>query len=101
MAENALVPFVAATVVAVGVATAIFVLYSRNRPALLEGPLAAGVSVIGITAGVVALLVGEAAHGAEMLVYVGGVVAVVGVAALTGVVALVPHPEGEDAEHGH
>lgn len=100
MAENALVPFVAASAGAVGLATALFTLYSRRRPALVYGPLVAGVALLTITAGVVVLLVGEAAHGAGSLVYVGGVVALVGVAALTGVVAAVPYPDGE-AESGH
>jgi hypothetical protein len=100
MAENALVPLIGASVGAVGLATVLFMLYSRSRPSLLQGPLTIGVSLLTITAGVLVLLVGEAAHGAGSLVYVGGVVALVGVGALTAVVAAVPHPEGE-AEAGH
>jgi hypothetical protein len=100
MAENVLVPLAAATAGAIGLATALFTLYSRNRPKLLRGPVVVAVSVLTTTAGVGVLLVGEAAHGAEMLVYVGGVVALVGVAALTGVITLLPHPEGE-SESGH
>jgi hypothetical protein len=100
MAESTLVPFVGASAVAIGLATALFVLYSRNRPGLMQGPMVVGVSLLTITAGVGVLLVGEAAHGAGSLVYVGGVVALVGVGALTGVIASVPHPEGE-AEGGH
>jgi hypothetical protein len=61
-----------------------------------------GVSLLTIVAGVAVLLVGEAAHGAGSLVYVGGVVALVGVGALTGVIAAVPYPEGEaESEAGH
>jgi hypothetical protein len=102
MAETVLVPVVGATAGAIGLATVLFGLYSRNRPGLLRGPLVVAVSLLTIVAGVAVLLVGEAAHGAGMLVYVGGVVALVGVAVLTGVVAAVPYPEGEDeAGAGH
>ena len=100
MAETVLVPVVGATVGAVGLATVLFALYSRNRPRLLQGPLVVAVSLLTTTAGVLVLLVGEAAHGAGMLVYVGGAVGLVGVAVLTGVVTAIPHPEGE-AEAGH
>jgi hypothetical protein len=100
MAESVWVPLVGATVGAVGLVTVLFALYSRNRPTALQGPLGTGVSLLTITAGVAVLLVGEAAHGAGVLVYVGGVVALVGVALLTGIVAAVPHPEG-DAEASH
>jgi hypothetical protein len=101
MAESVFVPLVGASAVAIGLATVLFVLYSRNRPRLLHGPVVTGVSFLTICAGVLVLLVGEAAHGAGALVYVGGVVALVGVAALTGVVASVPHPEGAEADTGH
>jgi hypothetical protein len=100
MAETVFVPFVAASAAAVGLATLVFALYSRGRPGLLQGPMVVGVSLLTILAGVAVLLVGEAAHGAGSLVYVGGVVALVGVGVLTGVVAAVDHPEGE-AEAGH
>jgi hypothetical protein len=100
MAESVFVPLVGASAGAIGLATVLFMLYSRGRTELLRGPIVVGVSMLTITAGVLVLLVGEAAHGAGSLVYVGGVVALVGVAALTGVVAAVPHPEGE-AEAGH
>jgi hypothetical protein len=102
MAETVFVPLVAATAGAVGLVTVLFALYSRNRPSVMRGPLASGVSLLTITAGVAVLLVGEAAHGAGMLVYVGGTVALVGVSLLTGVVATLHEPEGEaEAEAGH
>ncbi|WP_318567067.1 hypothetical protein [Salinigranum marinum] len=101
MAESVLVPFVAASVGAVGVATALFALYSRSRPGLLQGPMVVAVSLLATVAGVVVLLVGEAAHGAGSLVYVGGFVALVGVGALTGIVATVSYPEGANADAGH
>lgn len=100
MADSVLVPLAGVSAGAIGLVTVLFALYSRGRPGLLQGPLLIGVSVLTITAGVAVLLVGEAAHGAGLLVYVGGVVALVGVGVLTGVVAAVPHPEGE-AEAGH
>jgi len=95
MAETVFVPLVGATAGAIGLVTVLFALYSRRRPAVMRGPLAAGVAILTIVAGVGVLLVGEAAHGAGMLVYVGGVVALVGVALLTGIIAMVPHPDGE------
>lgn len=102
MAETVWVPLVGATVGAIGLVTVLFALYVRNRPSVMQGPLSVGVSLLTITAGTAVLLLGEAAHGAGMLVYVGGVVALVGIALLTGVIALVPHPEGEaEAEAGH
>jgi uncharacterized membrane protein HdeD (DUF308 family) len=102
MAETVLVTVVGASAAAVGLLTVVFALYSRRRPRLLQGPLVSGVSLLTVGAGVAVLLVGEAAHGAGLLVYVGGVVALVGVAVLTGVVAAVPDPEGEsEAGAGH
>jgi hypothetical protein len=101
MAESVLVPIVAASAGAVGLATALFTLYSRSRPGLMRGPMVVAVSLLATVAGVAVLLVGEAAHGAGSLVYVGGCVALVGVGALTGVVGTVSHPEGADADAGH
>jgi hypothetical protein len=102
MAESILVPVVGATAGAIGLVTVVFALYARNRPSVMQGPLGVGVSLLTTTAGVAVLLLGEAAHGAGVLVYVGGVVALVGVFLLTGAVAMVPHPEGEaEAEAGH
>lgn len=101
MTESTLVPLVGASSVVIALAVLGFGVYSRNRPSLIEGPWLVTVAFLGMLAGLAVLLVGEAAHGAGILVYVGGAVCLVGVFVLTGVIAAVPHPEGEEEGHGH
>lgn len=100
MAESTLVPLIGASTGIVGVATLAFAVYARNRPRLVEGPLLMTVAVLGMLGGLAVVLLAEAAHGAGNLLYVGGVVCLIGVAVLTGAIAALPHPEG-DAEAGH
>lgn len=80
-----------------GVAVVGLALYARNRPRLLDGPTVVGAASLTVVAGLVLLIFGEASHGAEPLVYAGGLLALVGVGVLTGVVAALPEPEGAEA----
>lgn len=57
------------------------------------------VLLLALTAGVAGLLAGEFFHGVGYLVYVGGALALLAVAGITGAIAQVDPPEDAAGEH--
>lgn len=97
MASNTIVLGAGVVAGALGLAVVGLGLFARNRPRLLEGPGVVGAATLTVVVGLVLLIFGEASHGAELLVYAGGGLALVGVGVLTGVVAALPEPEGAES----
>ncbi|WP_396612508.1 hypothetical protein ACH9L7_04330 [Haloferax sp. S1W] len=65
-----------------------------------EHSVALGAAFVSVVFGLAFLLVAEAIGAGELVITVGGVVALLGVAILTAVVMRLPEPESE-GEHGH